>query len=145
VHLLGISTLSQRGDRKLRMAEASSVAILGCYSIGRDPWHLIELRLRNVCEPIDFGAFILPLPGAQECDWQVPWDERLLDDSGEKQLADDVSLRRGPEILYGNPRLCFFMYLCSNEDLRTPFGSVRLPESTERPSRLNFVQFEEPC
>jgi hypothetical protein len=73
----------------------------------------------------------------------VPYDEKLLDAAGEHVVAD----------LFGywgiwphQTRVAFFFhYLRPNEPLQTPFGQVELPRPTDRPKRLNILEYEQPC
>jgi hypothetical protein len=104
------------------------IDILGNCRIGHEPWRLIEFKASGVHSPFDFDRFVLPIPGLPQSYWQVPWDERLL-----------------PEITQTDElHACFFLYVDSDEQLQTPTGPIALPPATDRPSRLGFIQFEEP-
>jgi hypothetical protein len=39
----------------------------------------------------------------------------------------------------------FFLYLDTELPLVTPFGDIRVPTPTERPARLDGIEYEEPC
>jgi hypothetical protein len=118
--------------------------LIGCYSIGRDPWRLVELRLSDVPAPFDLAKIVLPVPDQPASNWQVPWDERILDSDGETQLANHEVIERRPDLLAGNVRLCFFLCAVSDELLRTPFGSLSLTPVSVLPDRLRSIEFEEP-
>lgn len=105
------------------------IEVLGNYRIGNEPWRLIEIQASEVQGPLDFDSFTLPVPGQPRSNWQVPWDERVLSD-GER---------------IGEVRACFFLFVETDEQLLTPAGPIALPPASERPTHLDFVQFEEPC
>ena len=104
------------------------IDILGNYSIGEEPWRLIEIRVSDVREEIDFGSFELPTPGQPRSNWQVPYDERVLSEDTER----------------GEIHACFFLFAENDGPLQTPAGPVALPPVTDRPERLDFIQFEDP-
>jgi hypothetical protein len=105
------------------------IEVLGNYRIGNEPWRLIDIMALDVRGDLDFASFVLPVPGRPKSNWQVPWDERVLS-NGERE---------------GKVRACFFLFVESDEPLLTPAGPVALPPASERPTRLGYVQFEEPC
>lgn len=104
------------------------IDILGNYRIGNEPWRLIEFQASDLEGPLDFDSFALPVPGQPRSNWQVPLDERVLSESER-----------------GDLRGCFFLFVESDEALQTPAGPVPLPPASERPTHLDFVQFEDPC
>jgi hypothetical protein len=70
----------------------------------------------------------------------------MLDPSGER-VEWDLWDRTGDEALWrGDVRLVFFFhYLDTELPLVTPFGDIRVPTPTERPARLDGIEYEEPC
>jgi hypothetical protein len=114
------------------------VEVLGVYAVpeAREPCQLIEVAVTDAFE-FDVGDFTQETPGQPRDNWQVPWDERFLNGAGD---AEDPTA--GAQ---GNVRLAFFFHdLDPARPLITPFGTVPLPEPTERPARLQWLQYEEP-
>ncbi len=120
-----------------------NITVIGCYFVDPDPWRLIELRVDGADIPFRVDDFRLPIPYEPISDWQAPYDEHLLDLDGTKELANTLIISKRPEILTGNLRLCFFMFVISKGSLLTPFGPVKLPPHTRKPERLSFIKFEE--
>jgi hypothetical protein len=91
----------------------------------------------------DFAQFTHPLPDSPRSEWQVPYDEKLLDDQG-RQIVADLS-GTVPEPWPSRARVAFFFHhLDVRRPLRTPFGDVPLPLPTTMPERLSFLTYEEP-
>ena len=126
------------------MSEGGAVEVVGVYMVeGVDPCYLVEAIIRGASSMPDFAAFTQPLPHVPRADWQVPYDEKLLDDAGQAILED----------LFTNPlsewpskaRVAFFFHdLDCSRPLRTPFGDVTLPAPSARPSRLDWFNYEAP-
>jgi len=117
---------------------ATRVEVLGVHPVEADePCHLIELIVRESTSQFEIGAITQEVPGEPQDNWQVPWDEVVLDADGESTVADHS--------WYGNLRIAFFFhYLDQGRPLITPFGNVSLPDETPRPARLAFLDYEPP-
>src|SRR6266511_2699193 len=67
------------------------VEVIGVYAVPEEMWthnqpvYLIELQFRGAT-PFDAGALVQELPGKPEDSWQVAYDERELDVSGEREI-----------------------------------------------------------
>lgn len=87
----------------------------------------------------DFGLFTQPMPNRPRSDWQVAYDERLLDDMGERAVTD-VFVHR-PAAWPKRARVAFFFHFLDVErPLITPFGEATLPRPNEAPARLAFLR-----
>ena len=121
---------------------AGEVRVVGVYPVdATEPCHLVELLIESDRMP-DFNAFTQPVDDVVPSNWQVPYDEKLLDASGEQVVAD---LFRDRGIWPSRARVTFFFhYLQPDEPLQTPFGQVPLPRPVDRPKRLRSVEYEQP-
>ncbi len=85
--------------------EAMNVKIIGVYAVeAPEPCHLVELQISDYIGHLDLAKFT-QVRGYDESSWQVPWDERVLDTEGTRDL-----LGRFPEkiAVNGEVRLAFF-------------------------------------
>jgi hypothetical protein len=117
---------------------ATRVEPVGVHPVEADePCHLVELLIYDVDGPFDIGSFTQETPGEPEHNWQVPWDEVVLDGAGEAVISDPS--------WSGVIRIAFFFH-CLNQHrpLTTPFGDVVLPLQAPRPQRLASLQYEAP-
>lgn len=120
------------------------VEVVGVYPVreAEEPCHLVEIVVSDA-PGFDVGEITQKTPWASRKSWQVPYDERLLNAAGDEVVPTQWPIP--PERLTDDVRLAFFFhYLDFDRPLETPFGPVRLPEPTERPSRLDWLQYEEP-
>jgi hypothetical protein len=110
------------------------VEIVGVYLVPEapEPCHLVELIVTEAHE-FNMGEFTQETPGQPRANWQVPWDERFLTPEGTEEAAQETG------------RVAFFFhYLNPSVPLLTPFGPVVLPNPQERPTRLDWLRYEEP-
>jgi hypothetical protein len=120
------------------------IDVIGVYDVPEspEPCSLVELRVELNRERLDLGNVTQEVQGLPPSYWQVPWLEHELDNEGTsgKELLSPLIGRSGPT------RIAFFFhYLDPSRPLRTPAGSIPLPESVGRPERLNFIRYEPPC
>jgi hypothetical protein len=123
------------------------VEIVGVYPVqAREPCHLVELLVGSCEGPFDLTLVTQRDRDQPRANWQVPYAEKMLDPSGER-VEWDLWDRTGDEALWrGDVRLVFFFhYLDTELPLVTPFGDIRVPTPTERPARLDGIEYEEPC
>lgn len=119
------------------------IKIIGVYSIKADePCHMIEMKIQRLGFDLDFGSFTQEIPGEAEDNWQVPYDEQVLNSEGTMILnpnyPDEI-----PEA--DNFRVAFyFHYLDLTKPLKTPIGDLILPAVTEKPDRLNILKYDSP-
>jgi len=119
------------------------IDIVGVYRIrSRQPCHLVEVRISKYRGPLDLVAFTQESPDQDRDNWQAPWDERVLNLEGTKDMLGQFPRRIQVD---GELRLTFFMhYLDWDFPLITPAGELELPDSEEVPDRLKFITYEEP-
>ncbi len=120
------------------------INIIGVYPVAEaeEPCHLIELLVEGLYGNLDISEFTQQLPGQPRDNWQVPWDEQVLDADG---TSGEPAPFPGPIRVDGSQRLVFFFhYLDHSRPLLTPAGPTPLPEPAPRPSRLVFVEYKPP-
>ena len=122
----------------------AAVEVVGLYPIeAPEPCHLIELIVR--ADAFDVGRITQEEPGVPENNWQVAWDAKILDASGETVVADTWSLPEPDLIPAGETRFAFFFHhLDISRPLLTPLGDIQLPEPSALPDRLRVVAYEQP-
>lgn len=106
----------------------AQIRILGVHPVEADePVHLIERVVEGNVEDFDIGEVTQEVAGESRDNWQVPYDERLLEESeGKMRYA------------------FFFHYLDLQQPLMTPIGSARLPKPTDVPQHLEEFGYEPP-
>jgi hypothetical protein len=87
--------------------------------------HLIEAELDRAEPDYNWGQVTQETPSQPHDNWQVPYDERPLDDAGKRWAF-------------------FFHYLDTTRPLLTPDGAVRLPQPSALPGHLAGIDYEEP-
>jgi hypothetical protein len=91
----------------------------------------------------DFGQITQPQPNRDRSNWQVPYDEKLLDDNGESVLADLFLTRI--DNWPNRARVSFlFHQLDVKRPIGTPYGTAAIPPPTPRPARLKMLVYEAP-
>jgi hypothetical protein len=136
----------EQRDPRVSSRPWQSIQVVGVYPVPEapEPCHLIEVVVSD-SRGFDVGDFVQPDPDQPEENWQTSWDERAMKPSGDSAITESFELSGRPELLEGDVRLVFFMhYLDPTRPLSTPFGTVELPEPTERPQRLSAIEYEEP-
>jgi hypothetical protein len=120
------------------------IEVIGVYPVrAPEPCHLIELWVRALDGELDVGRFTQEIPGRAQANWQVPYDERLLNEHGTASVAEPFPDRVSGK---GDLRIAFFFhYLELSRPLSSPAGPLKLPEPSESPSRLRFFEYEPPC
>lgn len=109
--------------------------VVGCY--------LIEAVIRGASSQPDFGTVTQSRDVRDRPDWQVAYDERLLD-SGGRSVQADLFLTRIDD-WPSDARVAFFFHdLDIARPLSTPFGEVSLPLPSGRPERLAMLTYEAP-
>ena len=126
------------------MSAETTVEVIGVHPVlDRPSCFLIEMTIEGSNDVPDFGLFTQPMPDRPRSDWQVAYDERLLDGVGER-VVTDVFLRR-PAAWPERARVAFFFHLLDVErPLITPFGETTLRRPSAAPARLAFLAYEAP-
>ena len=102
----------------------TSLEVIGVYPIEADePVHLVELFIKNSQSTVDVGLITQEVPDEPRSNWQVPYDEKILDATGTKILADPFLEANKPGLWMGDVRLAFFFHdLDVSKRLNTPLG-----------------------
>ena len=126
----------------------TTIDVIGIYYVDVDvdvPVHLIEILVKSSNGIFDLAKITQEIPDQSRRNWQAPWDEKILDHTGKKIIADYFSAREKPELWIGNIRMAFFFhYLDSSKPLITPFGLITLPIESAKPNRLSEIKYEPP-
>ncbi len=120
-----------------------NVEIIGVYVVdASEPCHLVELWITDHAGELVFGQFTQECPGEDRSNWQVPWDERVLNNEG----TGDVMGRFPPHVIVdGKIRVAFFFHYLNFElPLITPAGTIHIPDAQVLPQRLSFIQYDQP-
>ena len=120
------------------------IEVIGVYPVRiAEPCHLIELWVRELAGVLRIIDFTQELEGQPRENWQVPYDEPVLNESGTMQAGDRFPQRVEAE--GGDVRLAFFFhYLDLAKPLLTRAGPLVLPGASAMPSRLRFFTYESP-
>ncbi|KAF0247135.1 MAG: hypothetical protein FD180_74 [Planctomycetota bacterium] len=120
--------------------------IVGVHPVEADePVFLVEMVIDGLKGPFNVGKITQPDPKLPRENWQVPYDEMILDKKGTRLLAEGGEAEENPELWKGTMRLAFyFHYLDARRPLQTPFGNLPLPNPTPAPTRLRFMEYFPP-
>ena len=125
---------------------STKASVVGLYPIdAKEPVYLVELEIRGFDGKFDFVEITQEMSGQPRSNWQVPYDEMILDETGSSITVDRSLLRNKPADWTGDFRIAFFFhYLDLNRPLKSPFGDLSLPPVTKRPGRLEFMNYVSP-
>lgn len=118
--------------------------LIGVYIVDNHPdVHLIELQFDEAPDHIDVGQITQELEGQPTQNWQCPWDEKYLNESGEEIIGDYFDL---PKDESKTRLLLFFHYLILSKPIRTQYGQLNLVTPYSLPDRLrDKVKYERPA
>jgi len=103
--------------------------IVGVYEVpNKSGVNLIEILVRRNGINLDFEEVTQEDSNKSRSNWQVPYDEQLIEESLEHSRY-----------------VFFFHYLDFKKPLLTKHGSVVLPAVTSIPERLAHIVYEPPC
>ncbi|MBQ9534632.1 MAG: hypothetical protein IJU78_02145 [Clostridia bacterium] len=107
-----------------------------CYEHG-DEWYLIEMLLDISASEIDWDDICVPQPALPRDDWQVPYMEQYLDESGTERLCDIYDV---PDGSVKPCRVAFFIFKEGEAGtLSTPYGDFELRGGADVPERLKRI------
>ena len=109
--------------------------LLGVYKVKNDNDALL-LEFSVDCSPSDVNLmnFTQKVPCEKKSNWQVPYNEKYLNDTGDKVIG---GMFEGPKLSGKTTRVCFYMFdLDLNKPLLTPFGDIKLSNPISMPKRL---------
>lgn len=126
-----------------------AINVLGVYTVPSSPdAHLVEVTVDRAPSGVDVGAFTQEDPNSDRANWQVPYDERYLDETGTREIGERWSMGWNPQPGVDEPAttriVFFFHFLDPKRPLLTPDGEVTLPPPRSLPDRLAFVEYEPP-
>ena len=114
--------------RKSTQQMKYQVKIIGVHPIEADePVHLIELLIEDNVGDFDIREVTQEVTDQPKSTWQVPYDERILEESKQKARY-----------------AFFFHYLDSKKPLLTPLGPLLLPKPTKILAHLRDIEYESP-
>jgi hypothetical protein len=128
----------------IRCVTTPRIEVVGVHPVAEVPGcFLVECVVVGASVQPDFGQVTQALPDRERSEWQVAYDEKLLDADGAGVIADLFSTR--VQTWPDEARVSFFVHgLDTALPLSTPFGDVPLPIPTPRPSRLDGLAYEAP-
>lgn len=87
--------------------------------------YVLEIFIDDQIEDLNWSEVTQEIPDQPKENWQVPYDEQLLDDTGRRWAF-------------------FFHFMDWRKPLLTSFGPITLPKPTELPRHLSFMKYESP-
>jgi hypothetical protein len=84
--------------------------------------YVLEVLVDEQIEDLNWSELTQEIPDQSRENWQVPYDEQALDDTGRRWTF-------------------FFHFLDLRKPLLTSFGPITLPEPTELPPHLAFMKY----
>ena len=106
----------------------------GCYSYN-DEWYLVELFVYMEPQSIPWDEITAPEAGISPDNWQVPYLEQYLNETGTRRVCDLYDVPSGTTTF---SRVAFFLYKTEAKILKTPFGEFPLCAG-ELPERLRGI------
>jgi hypothetical protein len=86
--------------------------------------YLLEVKIEPADADINWSTITQPIEGEPQANWQVPYDERPLDEEGHWAF--------------------FFHFLDRGRALQTQLGDRKLPDATPKPPHLEEIRYEVP-
>lgn len=116
---------------------AGTIEIVGVYPVDTaEPVHLVEVLVTDAFDDVDWDAFTQGAP------------ETIVDDDGNEHVgsASNAHSAEPVEVLSdGRTRVAFFFHsLDLGQPVLSPFGPLQLPAVTNRPDRLDGVDYGPP-
>lgn len=115
----------------------------GVYTVDGNPnVHLVEIVFDDAPGNIDVGQITQETEGQPAANWQTPWDEKYLDEKGERIIANYFDI----PIEETKTRLLFFFHdLNFLKPLLTQNGQLHLTKPASLPARLlDKITYESP-
>jgi len=131
------------GDQPLiEFSGENRVRLIGTYQEEQIPdVVLIELAIQDERKNIDFGQITQVIEGKDKMEWQVPWDEKFLDSTGENIIGEPLSPNENGIVR----TVFFFHYINVSQPLLTQYGAISIANPTSMPERLkNIIRYQSP-
>lgn len=112
--------------------------LIGIYNVSsHDDINLIEMEFNCKPSSLDLMQITQENTSLPKSEWQVPYEEKYLNDVGDTVIGDMYSC---DDIDADKTRVCFFMfYVDWSKPLITPYGKISLPKPTNMPVRLSSI------
>lgn len=116
--------------------------LIGIYTIpNHNDVKLIELVIDENIADFDPRQITQEQKGQDKLDWQTAYDEKYLNDEGNKIIGDDFDKPNG---LTRFRLVFFFHYLDFNKPLICQYGLINIKQATDLPDRLSKIIEYEP-
>ena len=114
-----------------------NASIIGVYPVKKHPEvKVIEMTLDCPPSQVDISKFIHPIDNFPKSSWQVPYDEKYLNENGTESIGGFCDVPA--DIPY--TRLVFFLHFVNlAKPLLSPFGRLKFPEESPMPNRLRSI------
>src|SRR5262245_15309561 len=112
------------GGKNPDMKSMPQVEVIGVYPVvATEPVSLVEMRFRGLDGVFNVGEITQEIAGQPRSTWQVPYDERILNASGDRVLAEGFDAAEESDLWKNEMRMVFFFHhLELKRPLQTPFG-----------------------
>jgi hypothetical protein len=141
--LLGTLACKEKNSDKHTAQSQNSMRLNGVYKVqGLEDVFLVELTFNESPGNVNVNEITQEISGTDRLDWQSPWDEKYLDEKGEKIIGDFLEQPSESDLT----RIIFFFHnLDFDKPLQTPYGQLKLTQPIDMPRRLNaLVKYESP-
>ena len=118
----------------------SKVEFFDCYDYNKG-WLLVEMKVDEYSDELDWMEFVVPEAKFDKEDWQVPYLEQYLNDDGTQTIC---KLYSEPKTPVKPCRFTFFLCKIKEKKLVTPYGEFSLKDPKPVPERLRrIIRFTE--
>jgi hypothetical protein len=131
----------------LKYSMSTLVKIHGIHSIeAPHPCHLVELSIDSCTKECEhLAGIIYPVLIDGVASNQAPFCEHFLSYDKGEILGDFLYGWDHPEIWEDKVRVAFLMhFLEPDRKIKTPYGSIRIPNATVLPKRLESIHYVSP-
>jgi hypothetical protein len=117
---------------------AKELQVIGVYKIEENAdVHLIELIMPAIPSEVQVDEITQEISDEPRENWQVAYDERYLNSTGDKIIGDYFDL---PKENVWPTRIAFFLYCIDfSKPILTQFGPVSLSQPIKVPDRLRSI------
>ena len=118
----------------------SNARLFKCYDFNEE-WLLIEMQADVSWKQIRWHQFQVPEEGVPAGNWQAPYLEQYLNDTGTERICN---LYDTPSDNRESCRFAFFLYKTDAPKMNCQFGEFDLTQRQALPERLlGVIEFEE--
>jgi hypothetical protein len=117
--------------------------LIGVYIVDNNPdVHIVEVSFNDSPANVKIWQITQEIERQSSDSWQSPWDEKYLDEKGEKIIGDylDIPLTKTTTRI-----IFFFHFINFSKPLLTQYGELHLSIPTQLPERLkDKLVYEKP-